>query len=857
MPGIPHLKAAPNASPIFPSEAFSPVDSSLTLPEAEVITSGSVSLSIVLAEPIIFLRGYSPSEYLDRPPSLLRGTLVVRVQKAVKIKSITLSFKGAARTEWPDGIPPKKTEFFELKELHNHTWPFFNASFPMSDFSSGANMIRLSKEGSHRRNLSVDKIDHDPHANNSSTSLNTDGLRAERGSSSTRSRSNTARSDSPDTKGVKGLAGRLRRAASPSPSFPKEQILHSLNLGPRRSFSKDEPVDNDTQSKGYRTFEAGEYFYNFELPLPQSLPETIESNFGSVKYSLEASIEKPGAFRSKVSGTKEVVVVRAPADGNIEGNEPIAISKQWEDQLYYDIIISGKAFPIGTPIPIAFKLTPLAKIEVHRIRVYITENSEYYCRNKRVHRIEPNKKFLIGEKVSSEGLSGNLLLELDSSVQMSGDTVSSAAELELNLVIPESFLPKKREILRPNTTCENIKIHHWIKIVIRLSRPDPNPEPDAEPGKKKHFEISIESPIHLLDSRCTNSNVYVPAYIDPVSRRPSSASIRSMRPIPTAEVHENRLIHFLRKPSIAPPTFDADVAPPALSRAPSREAPPGYETVMQNETSTYDERFATYQKQRQQHEDENNAEHEQVDFPPPPRPQTVLETLHLHNDVSSTTRRDSSSASLNTASTESTTSTHEGTTAASSIGSPVLNSRVFDNPSDSSTPEPPQQQQPQPPTTEGTPAETAATTGVAEDQGRDRFQSTTSVDIVDQTSYDPDDPLANHLRPVSSRASSVFPSTSPSVTLEDLLPKMTLASDPWYERAPLLGHHYNNGGNGSNGGIGSSHRVSEVGMVPPPTHGANTARGRLDSAADIGVRGNSMQDDDQVSLASTPSLWIS
>jgi len=57
--------------------------------------------------------------------------------------------------------------------------------------------------------------------------------------------------------------------------------------------------------------------------------------------------------------------------------EPIFISRYWEDQLHYNIIIAGKSFPIGGRMPIAFKLTPLAKAQVHKLKVFVTENIEY------------------------------------------------------------------------------------------------------------------------------------------------------------------------------------------------------------------------------------------------------------------------------------------------------------------------------------------------------------------------------------------------------------------------------------------------------------------------------------------------
>jgi hypothetical protein len=184
-------------------------------------------------------------------------------------------------------------------------------------------------------------------------------------------------------------------------------------------------------------FEPGEYYYNFELPIPQSLPETISANFGSVKYTLEGLVERPGTFKSNLSGVTEVLIVRAASDNNLESSEPIAISREWEDQLHYEIVIAGKAFPLGTYIPIAIKFAPMAKIKCHRVRIYVTENIEYYCRNKKVHRIEPSRKFMLHEQIPKDGHSGTLLDE------WVGDEVLCATEVEYQVEIPESFPLKK------------------------------------------------------------------------------------------------------------------------------------------------------------------------------------------------------------------------------------------------------------------------------------------------------------------------------------------------------------------------------------------------------------------------------
>jgi len=299
---------------------------------------------------------------------------------------------------------------------------------------------------------------------------------------------------------------------------------------------------------------------------------------GSVKYELEASIERAGAFKSNLCGKTDVLLVRNPSDQNLETSEPISITRNWspsptepqltsrEDQLHYEILISGKAFPLNGLIPIAFKFTPLAKVRLHRIKVFLSENVEYYCRDKKVHRLEPMRKLLLFEKqaqrsgeISPAGILGRELSFL-SSGQSSGVAVSGSrpptlpntttfpadtrgmprrtvrpsmgrqatidpsahsllgnleggdgsggsTEFELNVPLPGCAsvrtpidMRNKTSPLIPvrfhhTTIWPNIVVHHWIKIVLRISKSDENAE---NKGKRRHFEISIDSPIHLL-----------------------------------------------------------------------------------------------------------------------------------------------------------------------------------------------------------------------------------------------------------------------------------------------------------------------------------------------------------------------
>lgn len=273
---------------------------------------------------------------------------------------------------------------------------------------------------------------------------------------------------------------------------PKEMKRLSLQSNHSRSFGKN---DTPTQ-RNYRLFPPGDYLYNFEFPIDGSLPETIKSELGFVRYDLEAIVERSGAFRPNLLGSLEVPVIRTPAEGSLEQVEPIAISRNWEDQLHYDIVISGKSFPLGSQVPIAFKLTPLAKVECHRIKVYVTENIQHWTADKSVHRFQPAKKVLLFEKrADSPSVStypgstmrvtagggidwdhreaaarGEEFVDRNSTNllgDLSNDTGVGPTEMEFNVQLPSCQMMKGRDEsqrLHFDTTYENIQINHWIKV---------------------------------------------------------------------------------------------------------------------------------------------------------------------------------------------------------------------------------------------------------------------------------------------------------------------------------------------------------------------------------------------------------
>ncbi|KAL9101711.1 MAG: hypothetical protein Q9163_003054 [Psora crenata] len=590
--------------------------------EEKPIASGNgVSLWILLAEPVLFLQGLDQSEVGNQTTTMLRGSFHLKVSKSAKIKTISLSFRGRAETEWPEGIPPKKTEFRDRDSIINHTWPFFNAQFQTAEFGSGADSVQALK-GPWTTTTEIGVTDSFPELHRRFLK---DGLSA------------------------------------------RDQKRLSLQANKAQSFGKGDPGNGraTVAQKGYRTFTPGDYIYNFELPIDSRLPETINVELGSVRYELEAVVERAGAFRANLVGSKEVTLIRTPSEGSLEQVEPIAISRNWEDQLHYDIVISGKSFPLGAQVPIAFKLTPLAKVQCHRIKVFITESIQYYTSNKRVHRLEPTRKLQLFEKrADSHSIStypgsqiritagGGIPYDVRTAAARGDEDVPRDAtnllgnldaggdigptEMEFNIQLPSCHQMKEREKsqgLHFDTTYGGIQVHHWIKIVMRLSKPD-----STDPAKRRHFEISIDSPFHILSCRATQANIALPAYTSPESttlltehsacgcpgaprRRNSPSSLfptlRNLRaggnnassssigqsppaafttPQP-ADVHDLnsdviRPMHLLRTPSFNPPPFSAEDRPPPLVTP-----PPNYDSLINGDPSSgladYFQRLAT------------------------------------------------------------------------------------------------------------------------------------------------------------------------------------------------------------------------------------------------------------------------
>jgi hypothetical protein len=459
------------------------MSSSVTELPKPVASGSGVTCSILLAEPNVFLSGFDHDANhrngSQNSSALLRGKLQINVSKNVKIKSVTLKLIGKARTEWPEGIPPMKLDQHQEQTLRSQSLVFFHSMGEgMWTTEYGNQCIYTHKPAPATRAHS--SLRNSLYSNHSGSSLQ--------------------------------LPMRPRPHGTSSLSA-KELKRLSLQSVKSRSFGKgDSPLANQVQVKGYKVFFPGTYEYAFELPIDHSQLETTKLQYGSVKWELETTVERAGAFKPNLHGSKEVSIVRLPDQMSLEMTEPISISRQWEDQLHYDIMISGKSFPIGSKIPIAFKLTPLAKVQVHKLKVFVTESIEYYTNDRRVTRKDAGRKILLLERSAGKPLdkqfaaseirilnggelapdqreqareaaaarrraeatsrgrapdplpevSDNLLGDLDLGLE----TFWGSTEIEMNVQIPTCEMMARDKTLRlhPDCSWKNVNVFHWIKV---------------------------------------------------------------------------------------------------------------------------------------------------------------------------------------------------------------------------------------------------------------------------------------------------------------------------------------------------------------------------------------------------------
>lgn len=265
----------------------------------------------------------------------------------------------------------------------------------------------------------------------------------------------------------------------------------------------------------------------------------MSCEFGSVVWRLKAFAHRPGTFTTKLSATKEVTVVACPSEDDTEESESIIVERQWDAQMHYMIAISGRSFHIGGTIPFSITFVPWTKMKVFRLSVVIegqfatgfsrptafaylarlpcfSERVDYYTDFKRLVRTDPvNRVVLLSIK---DPLKEHPILPLSpgdidtfrgSALYGSPQSEDDLSEVISNLMGPgpwniqrELALPKSCEELHftNKNKRSNITISHTLKVIFRVQRGD-DTELDPHTGKRKMFDIVVQTPVHILSVR--------------------------------------------------------------------------------------------------------------------------------------------------------------------------------------------------------------------------------------------------------------------------------------------------------------------------------------------------------------------
>lgn len=574
-------------------------------------------------------------DYNEFPPAMIRGLLLFRVLKPnTKIKSISLNFKGDTRTNWPEGIPPKKTEFMEIENILNYNWKLFDVHDHSINnyYNGGANHINTLPENFM---LDMDNLDlNDPNSsfnsNANSSSISPSNFFSTLTSVTSGSGSKKKSKFSIVKFGSKN-SNNNSNLLSPSISLSQNNLENSIASSDHENIYVD--------SLGNYVFQPGDYVYTFEKEIPNNVPETTSFTFGFVNYWLNLEIARQAKFKGTLRAKSKVNLIRNNTLQSIEDNyEPIVINKTWENRLDYSILIASSQIVLNSFVPINIKLTPLDKnLKVYKIKIFLIEILEYWCKNRKVHRLEPQRKFLLLEHKPQRGTnllrddisdvndvindvshkvhgsdranhSSNNLNFLHLNTNNSGDNGSdnenhvdleanrrksisrrshgnnnqnlknvfeddedeyiSSKDFSYQLFVPEKFT-KFSSKLHLTVKHKNIQSHHWIKIAVRLSKviddfdvaddttleniesnntnnSNGNNNLSSTHGhahngaaslisnalpkrktsdnggqtnssnlnkpKRKHYEISIDSPITLVHPLCTQANTLLPVY---------------------------------------------------------------------------------------------------------------------------------------------------------------------------------------------------------------------------------------------------------------------------------------------------------------------------------------------------------
>ncbi|KAK4052432.1 hypothetical protein OIV83_002234 [Microbotryomycetes sp. JL201] len=289
----------------------------------------------------------------------------------------------------------------------------------------------------------------------------------------------------------------------------------------------DSDEEPDERAMGWKEFRPGTYTYPISIAVPASLPPTINADFGHVTYTLKATVHRAGALTPNLTATTEVVLVSAPSQDDTEENESIVVERFWETQMKYHVALSGKSFAIGGSIPMSIRLSPMAKVKLYRVSAILEQKTNYYATGRKLTRHETPKKYTLLRvenkdprepllpvlNENSDAILDHPLREFFINPTSSEDWTPQLLDplgpwyLESNLQIPDCSTKINFSTAHERA---NVAVSHVLKIMLRVERGDD--EFLDSKGKRKLFDIIVESPLHLLSCRVAQNTL--PAYTE-------------------------------------------------------------------------------------------------------------------------------------------------------------------------------------------------------------------------------------------------------------------------------------------------------------------------------------------------------
>ncbi|KAI0368997.1 hypothetical protein BV20DRAFT_1044663 [Pilatotrama ljubarskyi] len=286
--------------------------------------------------------------------------------------------------------------------------------------------------------------------------------------------------------------------------------------------------DGREHGDGWKEFRKGVYTYPISFAIPANSPPTLHVDYGHVSWKLKAVVHRPGAFKAKLQTSQEVTVVATPCEDDTEESESIIVERQWDTQMQYLIVISGRSFPLGGVMPISMTFMPWTKMKIHRISVLIEERVDYWTQFRRIARTDPiNRISLLALKYPKKDGPPILPLLSDdpdafrqSPLAEVVDPSEDLGEVVSSLMGPGPWtlrknlqLPKAGDSLHTTNKNRrsNISVSHMLKVIFRVERGD-DYAVDPASGKRKLFDIVVQTPVHILSHLCNPEYISLPPY---------------------------------------------------------------------------------------------------------------------------------------------------------------------------------------------------------------------------------------------------------------------------------------------------------------------------------------------------------